>query len=39
MKRKFFRQMLASILAVALLVTGMSVMKTQETKAATTLGS
>lgn len=39
MKRKIFRQMLASILAVALLVTGMSVLSTQETKAATKLGS
>lgn len=39
MKRKVFRQMLALILAVALLVTGMSVMKTQETKAAVKLGS
>ena len=39
MKGKFFKKILASVLAIALLVTGMSITGTKDTKAATNVGS
>lgn len=39
MKGKFFKRILASVLVIALFVTGMSITNTQETKAATKVGS
>lgn len=39
MKGKFFKKILSSVLAIALLVTGMSITGTQKAKAATTLGN
>lgn len=39
MKGKFFKKILASVLAIALLVTGMSITGTKDTQAATNVGS